>query len=134
MGANFRVENVNIGSVVLGEHQHRDFLLTFAAGPVPPATVVTMPSGTIVKVVAGKLEPFAVGDTEPLAVLTYDVCGTAAGDVPCRAMLSGRVRKELLIIEADGDATNVDAAVIDQLRDHGILAIDVNELNFPDNQ
>jgi hypothetical protein len=131
---NMKVENVNIGSVILGEPQHRDYALTFAAGPVAPATEVVMPSGTIVKQVGGKLLPFVVGDTDPVAVLTYDASATAAGDVQVRAMVGGRVRKELLIIAADGDATNVDNAVIDHLRSYGILAIDVNELNIEDNQ
>lgn len=125
--SNFRAEDVNIGNVILGEAQHRDYLLTFAGAD-------DFPSGTIVKQVGGKLVPYVVGDTDPVSVLTYDVSATAAGDVAVRAMVSGRVRKELLIIDADGDASNVDDAVIDHLRNFGILAIDVNELNIPDNQ
>lgn len=37
-------------------------------------------------------------------------------------------------IDADGDDTNIDKAVIDQLRDYGLTPIDVDELNILDNQ
>ena len=86
----------------------------------------------------GKLVPFSLtgagGEQIPLAVLTYDVTKAGAGDEPIRAMVAGDVRKERLIIDADGDDSNVDAAVIDQLRHFGIVAINVSELNIPDNQ
>lgn len=135
--SNQRAENVNVGGVVwIGNNpaSHRDFALTFAAGPVAPATEVVMPEGTIVKQVGGKLEPFALGDTDPVAVLTYDVSATAAGDVATRAMVAGDVRRELLILDADGNGDNIDQATIDHLRDFGIIAIDVQELNIQDNQ
>ncbi len=87
----------------------------------------------------GKLVLFAkgtgVGGAQiPLAILTYEVVVTGAGDVPIRAGVSGQYRKERLIIDADGDASNIDAAVIDQLRDYGLVPIDVKELNILDNQ
>ena len=49
-------------------------------------------------------------------------------------MVSGSVRAERLIIDADGDGSNVDAAVLDQLRDYSLVSIDVQELNTLDNQ
>ena len=70
----------------------------------------------------------------PKAVLTYDVTATGAGDEQARVMVAGEVRKNKLIIDADGDDSNVDAAVIDQLRDYGIVPIDCPELNIQDNQ
>ena len=86
----------------------------------------------------GKLVPFSLtgagGEQIPLAVLTYEIVATGAGDLPLRAMVSGEVRKERLIIDADGDDSNIDAAVIDQLRHYGIVAINVSELNILDNQ
>ena len=86
----------------------------------------------------GKLVPFAIagagGAQIPKAVLTYDVTATGAGDVAIRDMVSGSVRAERLIIDADGDGSNVDAAVLDQLRDYSLVSIDAQELNILDNQ
>lgn len=132
--ANIRIENVDIGSVGLGGAEFRDNLLTFAgAATVAEGTILARDS------VSGKLIPFVKGgstneDGIPKAVITYDVTAAGAGDESVRAMVSGSVRKERLIINADGDGSNVDAAVLDQLRDYGIVAVDVTELGGLDNQ
>lgn len=132
--ANIRIEKVDTGSVGLGGGQFRDNLLTFAgAATVAEGTILARDS------VSGKLVPFVKGGTTnedgiPKAVLTYDVTAAGAGDESVRAMVSGDVRKERLIINADGDGSNVDTAVLDQLRDFGLVAVDVNELGGLDNQ
>lgn len=86
----------------------------------------------------GNRVPFATdgagGAQVPASVATYDVTAAAAGDVAIREMSSGKVRKEALIIDADGDGSNVTAGILDQLRDVGILAESVSELNIYDNQ
>lgn len=86
----------------------------------------------------GDLVPFAIGGAAgagiPLAVLTYDVTRTGAGDEPIRAMVGGEVRKEKLIIDADGDGSNITDAILDQMRDFSIVSTDVQELNIQDNQ
>lgn len=86
----------------------------------------------------GKVVPFATdgagGAQIPIEILTYAVTATGAGNVPIRAGVAGSYRKERLVIHADGDASNVTAAVIDQLRDYGLVPIDVKELNILDNQ
>ena len=51
-----------------------------------------------------------------------------------RPLVEGAVCKERLVIDADGDASNIDAAVLDELRDYSIVAVDVKELNILDNQ
>lgn len=76
----------------------------------------------------------AGGAQIPVAILTYEVVATGAGDVPIRAGVAGSYRKERLVIDADGDASNVDNAVMDQLRNYGLVPIDVQELNILDNQ
>jgi hypothetical protein len=86
-----------------------------------------------------KLVPFVKGGSTngngvPKAILTYPVTSTGAGDVPIRDMVSGSVRAGLLVIIADGDASNVDNAVLDQLRAYSLVSIDVQELNILDNQ
>lgn len=132
--ANSTITNVDIGSVILEEGKFRDDLLTFAG-------VATILEGTILArdSVSLKLVPFVKGGITnengiPKAVLTYEVTSTGAGDVPVRDMVSGSVRAGRLVIDADGDATNVDNAVLDQLRDYSLVAIDVQELNILDNQ
>jgi hypothetical protein len=86
----------------------------------------------------GKMVVFALaglgGAQFPIAVLTSDEVATGAGDLPIRPAISGQVRKEKLIIDLDGDGSNVDVTVLDQLRDFGIIPIDVQELNVLDNQ
>lgn len=132
--SNFRVENVDIGSVILCEGEFRDDLLTFgAAGTVKEGTILARDS------VSGNLVPFEKGGTTnengiPKAILTYDVTAEAAGDVPIRDMVTGKVRAQRLVIDADGDNSNVDAVVLDQLRDYSLVSIDVQELNILDNQ
>jgi len=132
--ANLTITNVDLGNVILKDGEFRDDILTFAGA----ATVV---EGTILArdSVSLKLVPFVKGGVTnengiPKAVVTYDVVAAGAGDESIRDMVSGSVRAERLIIDADGDGSNVDAAVLDQLRDYSLVSIDVQELNILDNQ
>jgi len=132
--SNLTITNVDVGSVILKDGEFRDDLLTVGGA-------VTVLEGTILArdSVSLKLVPFVKGGATnengiPKAVLTYAVTSTGAGDVPVRDMVSGSVRAERLVIDADGDASNVDAAVIDQLRDYSLISIDVQELSILDNQ
>lgn len=132
--SNITIENVDLGSVILKEGEFRDDALTFAgAGTVKAGTILARDSVSL------KLVPYVKGGVTnengiPKAVLTYDVTATGAGDVQIRDMVSGSVRAQRLVIDADGDNTNVDNAVLDQLRDYALVAIDVSELNILDNQ
>lgn len=71
------------------------------------------------------------GAQVPSMVLTYDITTTGAADVGARAMVSGRVRREKLVIDAGGTVTD---RIVDQLRDYSIVAQSVTELNILDNQ
>lgn len=86
----------------------------------------------------GKLVPFAsdgVGGAQiPCAVLTYDAEKASSGNLPVRVLVGGQVKKERLVIDADGDDSNVNTTVIEQLREVGIVAISVTELAGLDNQ
>ncbi len=132
--ANLTITKVNLGSLILKDAQFRDDLLTFTgAATVLAGTILARDS------VSFKLVPFVKGGSAnengiPKSVLTYDVVATGAGDESIRDMVSGSVRAERLIIKADGDATNVDAAVLDQLRAYSLISIDVQELSVLDNQ
>ncbi len=115
-----------LACVVLKDAMFRDEMLKFsAAGELKDGTILAR------ETTSGKLIPFVKGGTggaeEPKAVLTYDVKVDAAGDVAIRAAIVGKFRKQRLIILADGDDSNVDAAVIDGLRQVGLTPIDVHE-------
>ena len=131
---NLTITNVDLGNVILKDGEFRDDLLTFAgAATVLEGTILARDSGTL------KLVPFVKGGVTnengvPKAVVTYDVVAAGAGDESIRDMVSGSVRAERLIIDADGDGSHVDAAVLDQLRDYSLISIDVQELNILDNQ
>lgn len=131
---NITITNLDVGSVILQDGQFRDDLLTFGgAGTVVEGTILARDSVSL------KLVPFVKGgvtneDGIPKAVLTYDVTAAGAGDESVRDMVSGSVRAGRLVIDADGDNSNVDAAVLDQLRDYSLVSIDVQELNILDNQ
>ena len=132
--ANLEVTNIDNGSVFIEQGQFEDGLLTFAGA-------ATVAEGTILAVdsVSLKYVPFVKGGTTnengiPKAVITYDVTAAGAGDEVIRAGIQGNVRVDKLIIDADGDGSNVDKAVLDQLRDYAIVARTVTELNSLDNQ
>lgn len=128
------INNVDLGNVVYSDGEFRADEVTFTgAGTLAEGTILARDS------VSGKLIPFVKGgstneDGIPKAVITYDVVAAGAADEPVRALVGGNVRKERLIIAADGDASNVDDVVIDQLRDYSIIALDVTELSKLDNQ
>ena len=127
------ITNNDLGSVVIADARFRDETLVFAGAK-------TLAVGTILgRVVAsGKYKDYVVagagGEEVPKAVLLHEVVATGAGDIPTRVMVVGEVRREKLIIDLDGDDSNITAAIIDQLRDYGIIATTVQELNIQDNQ
>ncbi len=132
--SNITITNNDLNSPILEEACHRDELLTFAgAGTVVAGTILARDS------VSGSLVPYVVGGTTnedgiPKAIITYDVVADAAGDVPVRAGVSGKYRKEKLVVDADGDGSNITAAILDSLRVYDLVPIDVEELNIVDNQ
>jgi hypothetical protein len=128
------ITNNDLNSPVLISGEFRDDTLTFAgADTFAPGTILARDSVSL------KLVVFVKGGATnengiPKTILTYEVSATGAGDVAVRVPQSGVFRKEKLIIDADGDDSNIDAAVIDQLRDYQLTPVDVDELNIEDNQ
>lgn len=131
---NMTVTNCDTGNVILSNTQFDDGLLTFTgAGTVKSGTLLARDS------VSGKFVPFVKGGTTNgngivKAIMTYDVTAAGAEDKSIRPAIAGEFRKERLIIAADGNATNVDAAVLDAMRDYGLVAISVKQLAAYDNQ
>lgn len=127
MATSIVTTNEPYGNIELHGGEFRDELLVFAATD-------TFVKGTILGRItaSGKLAPFATGASNgsevPVAVLTYDVSRVGAGDVAIRALEKGVVNKNRLVIDADGDGSNITNAILDQLRDMGIVALDVAEL------
>ena len=93
---------------------------------------------TMVVVENGKLVPFVVGGVAGAgiaqSVATYPMVAAGAGDIAVRSLVSGEVRTERLIIDADGDGSNITDAILDSLRSYSIVPVSVGELNILDNQ
>ena len=133
--ANETITNVDLGSVALGgDVSHEDAPVKFAGAAV-------LAEGTILArgTSDGKYIPYVKGGSSdgngvPAAVATYDIEATGAGDIQSRVLVAGKVRTQRLIIDADGDASNVDGAVRDLLRGRSIIAVDSEDLSVLDNQ
>ncbi len=70
------------------------------------------------------------GEQKPAAVLTYEASLTAGGTKSIRALVAGEVNANMLVIDAGGTVTK---AILDQLRDVGIVATSVQQLAEYDN-
>ena len=102
-----------------------DGATNFALGDAAPLTVAA--DGDVVIFATDG----AGGAQIPSMVMTYETVATGAEDQAQRAMVSGQVRREKLVIDAGGTVTD---SIVDQLRDFGIVALSVTELNIQDNQ
>lgn len=95
-------------------------------------------SFTLPVVALNKLVPFSpsgVGGAQyPVCVLNETVVATGASDKPCRPIKQGQVRFSELVIDADGDNSNVTRLILDQLQSMGIVAIHSTQLSAQDNQ
>lgn len=131
---NLEITNNSARSVVVWDPVHEDELITFGgAGTLLAGTILARDSVSL------KLVPFVKGGVTnengiPKAVLLDELTATGAGDLPSRPIVGGRLRKGDLVINADGDASNVDAAVTDQLRDYSIIVLSTTQLAELDNQ
>jgi hypothetical protein len=133
--SNITITNNELNNVLLNEGKFDDAQLTFAEGTslIAEGTILALDSVSLNYV------PFVKGGTTnedgiPKAILTYDVTVESAGTYPVRILIGGDVRQDRLIIQADGDNSNVDAAVLAQLRDYAIIPIANDQLNILDNQ
>ena len=73
------------------------------------------------------------GAQVPVAILPYEVVQTGGGSVAASALISGVVRQDKLVIDADGDATNVDDHVMDLLANAGITVQLNTDISVLDN-
>jgi len=125
--------SLDLGSVQIRDCEFRDELINFSGADVlAEGTILARDSSTL------KLRLFVKGGVTngngiPKVVLAHSLVATASGDLACRVIIKGEVDKNRLVIDADGDDSNVDAAVVDQLRDYGITPVLVKELGRVDN-
>jgi len=131
--ANITTTNIDNGPIVLQEDLSEDGLVTFAGADVfAPGTILARHTGTLnwqLYVKGGSSN----GNGVPQGVLSYELEADGAGDLPARIITAGKLNKRRLIIDADGDDSNIDATVTDLLREHGLLAEDVQQLSRFDN-
>lgn len=132
--ANLTIANIEACSVALREEEFEDGLVTFAGTDTFAAgTILARDTGTL-KFVLFVKGGVTTGNGIPKGVLTYAIDRTGAGDVKARVLVKGVVDKYKLIIDADGSNVNVDAAVLDGLRDYGITTVDVKHIAGYDTQ
>lgn len=135
---NIKVENIDNGNVLFNAQTtvfNSDTLTLAGETTAVEGTILARDTATL------KLVPFVKGGTTngngvPSTVLTYNVTNSAvgAGDVAVRVPGAAKVYVNRLVIAADGDNSNVDAAVIDQLRDFSIIPAESADLTVLDNQ
>ena len=126
--------NVDVGNVLLAYGEFRDYTLTGTANDVIAEGTILARDTTTQNLVLYVKGGTSQGNGVPSVVMTYAVTIPTGGSIPVRALVSGNVRMERLIIDADGNASNIDNAVIDGLRGVGIVPIDTFELLIQDNQ
>lgn len=131
---NIEITTNETNGIRIWEPVHKDDLITFAGA-------ATLLAGTILArdSISLELVPFVKGGTTnengiPKAVLGYELTAAGAGTLSARPIVGGRIRAADLVIDADGDATNVDAEVLDQLRDFGLVGLTTAQLSNFDNQ
>lgn len=130
--ADYLPMTVGAGAATVFEVAGMQFTITdgstdFAAGDTATLTVAA----------DGKLVIFAtdgVGGAQfPLCVLLHESVRTGSGDNAVRVATRGKANLSRLVIDADGDASNITDAIRDQLRSAGIETETVNELGALDN-
>lgn len=132
--ANLTITNNDLGGVVLKGPVYRDELITFAGADTFLAGTILARDSVSLKLVKFVKGGVANENGIPKAILTYPVTATGAGDKAERVAIAGEFIKSALVIEADGDDSNIDAAVIDQLRSFGMIPVTVTDLSALDNQ
>lgn len=124
------ITNNDVGQIAIGESDFEHHV--WAAGGAD-----TLAAGTIMARItaSGKWGIYDTGGAGGLGVacgvLTYEVTATGAGDVPVAVLVRGTVNQDRILQD---DAGAVTPAVVDQLRDYGILAKPVQQLAQLDNQ
>lgn len=119
---------VDQGFIALGDNEFRDESVKFAGAATLLAGCIMARDtgdGTLVPFVIGGV---AAGNGIPDSVLTEPLVATGAGNLPFRALISGRVNKSRLVVNADGNATNITGAIEATLRARNIVPVKVDQI------
>ncbi len=118
----------NINGIVLFDAKFKEVTLQFAAAQTWPAGAVLgrlTSNGNYVR-----FDTTASNGAEvPSAVLT-DAVTNAIGNTPYAVLIQGELRQDDLVDEADAA---IDAAAVFALRNYSIIAREVHEITFRDN-
>jgi len=132
-GSNYTNTPCDLGTVQVRDCEFQDELFTSGgADELVEGTILARDSVSL------KLRLFVKGGSTnengiPKVVLAHNVSISGAGDVAVRVINQGVVKKERLVIDADGDDSNIDKKVLDQLRDYKITAVNSKKLGRLDN-
>lgn len=124
---------IDIGSLVIGTPHVQDDVINFAGADVlKRGTILARNTSTL------KLQIYVKGGSSngngvPVCVLNEEVVAAGAGDIPVRPIFAGRLVRERLVIDAQGDGSAIDATVLDLLRNKGLLAESTQQLSKLDN-
>lgn len=133
MADKITITNNDPHSVAIEGEEFEDGAINFAgADTLVAGTIIARNTSTLkyqIYVKGGTTD----GDGTPVGVLTYEVAVTASGDEQIRPLVKGTVKEERLVIDADGDNSNVDATVRDLLRQTGIVPVSTKQLGNYDN-
>lgn len=95
-------------------------------------------TATLTVAASGKLVAYspsgAGGAQKPVGILTYPVSKPSASDITVRVFVRGLVDRKRLVIDADGNDSNITDAILDELRKMGITTDKVTQLSTLDNQ
>jgi len=128
------ITNIDVGQIVVQDAKFQQIPITFAGADTLVAGTIL--AGTVAD--ANKYGVFVKGAVDitgiATGVLTYEVVAAGAGDITSSVLVAGEVNADRLIIDADGDGSNVDQEVLDTLRDNHIVGHRVEQLGQLDNQ
>ena len=126
--ANLTTTEIDIGDVELERSEFEDGVINFSGADVlARGTILARNTSTLkwqIYVKGGSSN----GNGVPQGVLSHEVEALGSGDLPVRVAIRALVNVNRLIIDADGDASNIDATVRDLLREHNITPVDVRQV------
>ncbi len=126
---NMTITDNDPSSVTLGgDETFRDELITFGGAATLLKGCLLARSTATAKLVPYVKGGVTAGNGIVNSVLTYAVTAAGAGDIKARVLILGTVNKSRLVINADGNASNIDGVVCDLLRDVGITPVEVQQL------
>jgi hypothetical protein len=130
---NIVASNIDVAELVLKGEEYEDGVITFGGADTLAKGCILARDSVSHKFVIFVAGGVANGNGVPKAVLLHEVVATGVGDRPARVLTRGTVNKRKLIIDANGDASAVTGAVVDQLRDYGITPVVETQLAAYDN-